>query len=162
MFKRAIKKDNHQFVQQLCFSKHFLIYNLHLVLRVRQDWLLQFISEIETQASLVPKSCSFKTFFFTICVNYSKVIWLYIYIHTYVYTHTHTHTYINIYILFQTLFHYRLLQDNEQSFLCYTVGLVIYLFYTQQCVSANPKLLIYPSPIPFPLVTINLQKLCSQ
>ena len=34
-------------------------------------------------------------------------------------------------------------------------ALVVYLFYIQQCVSANPKLLIYPSP-PFPLVTISL------
>ena len=64
MFKRAIKKDNHQFVKRLCFSKHFLIHNLHLVLIVRQDWLLQFISEIEAQAALVQKSCSFKTIFF--------------------------------------------------------------------------------------------------
>ena len=37
---------------------------------------------------------------------YSKVIQLYIY----------------VYILFQILFHYRLLQDFEYSSLCYTVG----------------------------------------
>ena len=29
---------------------------------------------------------------------------------------------IHIYILFQSLFHYRLLQDIEYSSLCYTVG----------------------------------------
>ena len=32
------------------------------------------------------------------------------------------------YILFQILFHYRILQDIEYSFLCYTVDLC-YLFY---------------------------------
>jgi len=51
---------------------------------------------------------------------YSKVI-------RFVYTHTH------IYILFQILFHYRLLQDTEYSSLCYTVGpyclsILFYLF----------------------------------
>ena len=37
--------------------------------------------------------------------------------------HTHTHIYIcihiHIHILFQILFHYRLLQDTEHSCLCY-------------------------------------------
>ena len=32
----------------------------------------------------------------------------------------------------------------------------LYLFYIQQFLSANPKHLIYPSPPPSPLVTINL------
>ena len=43
--------------------------------------------------------------------------------------------YIHIYILFQIIFHYKLLQDIEYSSLCYTVGpclsilkLFIYLF----------------------------------
>ena len=49
---------------------------------------------------------------------HSKVIQLY------VHTHTHTH----IYILFQILFHYRLLQDIEYHSLCFTV-LAVYLFY---------------------------------
>ena len=30
--------------------------------------------------------------------------------------------YIYVYILYQILFHYRLLQDNEYSSLCYIVG----------------------------------------
>ena len=37
---------------------------------------------------------------------------------------------IYIYIIFQILFHYRLLQDTEYSTLGYTVNLVVYLFYT--------------------------------
>ena len=48
-----------------------------------------------------------------------------IYIYTYIHTHTHTHIYRereNIYILFQIIFPYRLLQNTEFSFLCYTVG----------------------------------------
>ena len=48
-----------------------------------------------------------------------------------------------------------LLQDIEYSFLCYTVGpyylSILYIVF----VSANPKLLIYPSP-PFSLVIIIL------
>ena len=44
---------------------------------------------------------------------YSKVIQLYIY----------------IYIIFQILFHYRLLQDIKYSSLCYTVGHCFYLFF---------------------------------
>ena len=44
---------------------------------------------------------------------YSKVIQFYIYYIIYI---------IYIYILFQILFHYRLLQDIEYSSLCYTVG----------------------------------------
>ena len=36
-------------------------------------------------------------------------------------------------------------------------ALVDYLFYIQQCVYVNPKLLIYPSPFPLsPLITISL------
>ena len=37
------------------------------------------------------------------------------------------HTYI--YILFHIPFHYGLLQNNEHSSLCYTVGIVVYPFY---------------------------------
>ena len=47
---------------------------------------------------------------------HSKVIQLYIYIYTYV--------------TFQILFHYRLLQEIESSFLCYTVGLCLFVLYT--------------------------------
>ena len=46
---------------------------------------------------------------------HSKVIQLYIYIYTYV--------------TFQILFHYRLLQEIESSFLCYTVGLCLFVLY---------------------------------
>ena len=42
-----------------------------------------------------------------------------------IHSHVHTHTHI----LFQILFHYRLLQDIEDSSLCYTVGPC--LFYIQ-------------------------------
>ena len=46
--------------------------------------------------------------------------------------------YIYIYILFQILFHYRLLQDSEYSSLCYTVGpCCLSILYT--VVSVNPK-----------------------
>ena len=47
-------------------------------------------------------------------------------------------------ILFQILFHYRLLQGKEYSSLCYTVG-PFYLFYIQYWVSINPQILVYPS-----------------
>ena len=53
-------------------------------------------------------------------------------------------------ILFKIIFHYSLLlQDIEYRSLYYTVG-PCYLFYMQQFVSANRKLLIYPSLQPFP------------
>ena len=52
------------------------------------------------------------------------------------------------YFLFQTLFHYSLLKDTECSSLDCTIGTC--LFYIEYCVSANPKLQIYPSPL-FPL-----------
>ena len=38
------------------------------------------------------------------------------------------HLYIQIPVLFHSLFHFALSQDSEQSSLCYTVGLVFYLF----------------------------------
>ena len=44
---------------------------------------------------------------------YSKVIQLY------------------IYIIFQILFHCRLLQVSDYSFLCYIVGPIVYSFYIQ-------------------------------
>ena len=60
--------------------------------------------------------------------------------------------YIYIYILFQILFHYRLLQDIEHK-----QALVVYLFIGQ-CVYVDPKFLIYPShPVPFaPMFTAAL------
>ena len=51
---------------------------------------------------------------------------------------------IQVYILFQILFHYRLLQDIDYSFLWYKVGPYC-LFYILLCVSTNPKFLVYPS-----------------
>ena len=44
--------------------------------------------------------------------------------------------YINIYtyVLFQILFHYRLLQDTEYSSLCYTVGPCLPILYTVVCI----------------------------
>ena len=36
---------------------------------------------------------------------------------------------------------------------CAGQSVLVYLFYTQQCLFANPKLLIYPSTLPSPLVT---------
>ena len=50
---------------------------------------------------------------------------------------------------FEFLFYYRLLQDTEYSSLCYTVSPCC-LFYIQEHVYVNPKLLIYPSPPPSP------------
>ena len=39
---------------------------------------------------------------------------------------------VSIYILFQILFHYRLLQDIKYSSLCYTIGpYVIYFIYSR-------------------------------
>ena len=65
---------------------------------------------------------------------YSKVIQLYIYIH--------------VSILFQILFPFRLFQNIEQSFLCYTVGrcwLSILNIAVCTCLSQTPN----PSPRPF-------------
>ena len=47
----------------------------------------------------------------------------------------------NIYIIFQILFHYRLLQDIEYSFLCYTIN-PCYLFYPEWFASVTSILLI--------------------
>ena len=58
--------------------------------------------------------------------------------------------YIHIYILFQILFLYRLLQNVEYIPCAIQWVLGDYLFYVQQCVYINPKLLIYP-PSLFPL-----------
>ena len=52
-------------------------------------------------------------------------------------------------ILYWILFPYRLLQNTEQSSLCYTVR-PCRLFYIQYWVYVNPNLLIYPSPSSFP------------
>ena len=55
---------------------------------------------------------------------YSTVIQLYIYVYIYMY-------------IFQIIFPYRLLQNIEYSSLCYTVGLVGYLFYISRCMRAQ-------------------------
>ena len=65
------------------------------------------------------------------------------------------------YILFQILFHYRLLQDTEYSSLCYISQplLFIYFIYSTECVSVNPKLLIYPLGVNLlasPLVSMSM------
>ena len=39
-----------------------------------------------------------------------------------------------IYVLFQILFHCRLLQDTEYSSLCYAVGPVVYVLYVVVCI----------------------------
>ena len=57
--------------------------------------------------------------------------------------------YIIIYILFQILFSYSLLQNIEYSSLCYTVDPRSLSILCMWCVYANPNFLIYPSP-PFP------------
>ena len=70
---------------------------------------------------------------------------LHIFIHIlYIFNYTYNYTYLcmTIYIVFQILFRYRLLQDIDCSFLCYTVG-PCYLFYIQQCIYVNPKHLMY-------------------
>ena len=57
---------------------------------------------------------------------------------------------IYIYILFQVLFHYGLLQEIEQSSLCYTVGPCLSTLYTVVCIceSQAPDLFL-PPPFPF-------------
>ena len=52
--------------------------------------------------------------------------------------------YMCVCILFHILFHCGLLQDSEYSSCCSSILYIV-------VVSANPKLLIYPSPTPFPL-----------
>ena len=59
--------------------------------------------------------------------------------------------YIHVSILFQILFPFRLLQNIEQSSLCYTVGLSwLSILYIVVCVHVNPRLPTYPSPSPSP------------
>ena len=53
--------------------------------------------------------------------------------------------YAYTYVLFQTPYSYRLLQNIEQSSLCCIVGPCWLSVYMQQCVYINPKFLIYPS-----------------
>ena len=70
---------------------------------------------------------------FQVC---SKVIQLYMY------------TYPFFFRFFSHLGYYRILS----RVLCVIQQVLVdYLFYIQQCVYVNPKLLIYPSPLPFPL-----------
>ena len=60
-----------------------------------------------------------------------------------------------MYILFH-IFHYSLSQNIEYRPLCYTVALCLSILYTIVC-TANPKLLIHPSPRPpAPLATTSL------
>lgn len=66
---------------------------------------------------------------------HNKAIWLYVYIIHDVYVVYNVYI---IYILFHILFHNRSLQDIDYGRLCYTVVLVIYLFYLKQCLSVNP------------------------
>ena len=63
---------------------------------------------------------------------------------------------IGIYLCsFYILFHYRLLQYTEYSFLCYTVGpSSLSALYIEVCI-CNPKFLIYSSPFSS-LLTISL------
>ena len=64
-------------------------------------------------------------------------------------------THIQVSILFQILFPFRLLQNIGQSSLCYAVGpgwLSVLNIAVCRCQSQTP---IYPSPSPFPPVTIN-------
>ena len=79
--------------------------------------------------------------------------------YSYIYIVIYTHTYIHI--IFQILFHYRLLQGIAYNCLCYTQAIVlaVYLFYIEWYVSVNLKLLIYPSPAS-PSVTVSLISLC--
>ena len=62
---------------------------------------------------------------------------------------------IHVSILFQILLPFRLLQDIEQSSLCYTVGPCwLPILYTAG-VHVNPQLPNYPFPPPFPSVTVS-------
>ena len=66
--------------------------------------------------------------------GYSKVIQLY------------------VHVLFCVLFHYRLLQGNEYSSMCYTVGpccLPVLYIAVCSCWSQTPNLCLLPLPFPF-------------
>ena len=65
--------------------------------------------------------------------------------------------FFHIYILFQSLFHYRSLGGIEPSFLCFSCWLSI--LYLVVCVCVNPKLLIYP-PTTSPLVPMFVLCIC--
>ena len=54
-----------------------------------------------------------------------------------------------MYIPFHILFHYGLSQNIEYRPLCCTVAPCLSILYTTVC-TANPKLLIHPSPRPPP------------
>ena len=55
-----------------------------------------------------------------------------------------------LYILFQILFHYRLLQNIEFGFLCYTIGLCwLFILYIIMCIIYQLPNLSLPSPFPF-------------
>ena len=64
--------------------------------------------------------------------------------------HTYVCVCMHIYILFQILFHYRLLQDTEYSSVCYTVGpccLSILYIVVFICLPQTPNLSL---PLAFP------------
>ena len=61
-----------------------------------------------------------------------------------------SYTYIYISILFQILFHYRLLQDIEYSSLCHTVGPCwLSILYIVVCICHSQILNLSPPPFPF-------------
>ena len=65
------------------------------------------------------------------------------------------HIYVYKYVLFQILFHFRLLQDNEYSSLCYAVGpccLRVLYIVVGICLSQTPNL--SPLPCPPPLLSL--------
>ena len=78
--------------------------------------------------------------------------WTELNIHTHMHTHTHTHTHI----LFCILFYYGLLPNTEYGSLCYIVGPCCFSTLYIVFVSANPKLLIYPSFLVSSLITVRL------
>ena len=64
---------------------------------------------------------------------------------SHIYTHVHTHIYF--FIFFFIVVYYKILNMVTSAI---QQILVVYLLYIQQFVSANPKLLIYPSSPAFP------------
>ena len=62
---------------------------------------------------------------------------------THTHTHTHTHTFFRF---FSIIGYYEILSIVP----CAVQRFLVYLLYVQQCVSADPKLIIYPSLTPFP------------
>ena len=72
--------------------------------------------------------------YFMYLYMYMYITYIYTYIihiQLYIFNYTYNYTYLcmTIYIVFQILFHYRLLQDIDYNFPSYTVGPCFYLFY---------------------------------